>query len=148
MLIMDMNIVDPYESIGFHCSLTYRAFARVLEKRLKETGISPSQFFVLSHLMALGPMPQGELAAYLSTSPEAVVKTIDRLEHDGWVVRTPSPEDRRIKQVFLTKKAKAIWKDLNNLARSVIDQAHQGISEEDLSKLKQLLSKVRKNLEK
>jgi MarR family transcriptional regulator for hemolysin len=143
-----MDTVDPYESIGFHCSLTYRAFSRALENRLQGLGIRPSQFFALSHLMALGPMPQGELAAYLSTSSVAVVKIIDRLERDGWVVRTPSPEDRRVKHVFLTEKAKTIWKDLTILARSVIDQAHQGISDKEITKLKRLLGKIRKNLEK
>ncbi len=142
-----MDIVDPYESIGFHCSLTYRSFARALESRLQETGIGPAQFFALSHLMALGPIPQGELAAYLSTSSVAIVKMIDRMERDGWVRREPSSEDRRIKLVFLTMKAKAIWKELTVHARSVIDQAHQGISKKEIDTLKQLLGKVRQNLE-
>ncbi len=141
-----MDTVDPYESIGFHCSLTYRSFARALENRLQETGIKPSQFFALSHLMALGAIPQGELAAHLSTSAVSVVKLIDRMERDGWVERKPSSEDRRVKLVFLTPKAKSIWKDLTVHARSVIEQAHRGISEKDLAKIKRILSKIRKNL--
>lgn len=141
-----MDTVDPYESIGFHCSLTYRSFARVLENRLHETGIKPSQFFALSHLIALGAMPQGELAAYLSTSSVTVVKLIDRMERDGWVVRKPSAEDRRVKQVFLTKKAEAQWKDLTVIARSVIEQAHQGITKKEINTIKKILNKIRNNL--
>lgn len=142
-----METVDPYESIGFHCSLTYRAFARALENRLDKTGIKPSQFFALSHLMALGPMPQAELAAYLATSSVAVVKLIDRLERDGWVVRKPSPDDRRVKQVYLTGKAKTIWNDMTGHARSIIEQAHQGLTEEEIDMVKKILGNIRKNLE-
>jgi MarR family transcriptional regulator for hemolysin len=96
--------------------------------------------------MALGAMPQGELAAHLSTSSVSVVKLIDRMERDGWVVRKPSSEDRRVKLVFLTTKAKSIWKDLTAHARAVIEQAHRGISEKELSKVKKILSRIRKNL--
>jgi MarR family transcriptional regulator, transcriptional regulator for hemolysin len=142
-----MDFVDPYESIGFHCSLTYRAFARALENRLHKSGIKPAQFFALSHLMALGDMPQGELAGYLSTSAVSVVKLIDRMERDGWVVRKQSTEDRRVKNVSLTEKAKAVWKELTVHARSVIEQAHGGISEEEIERTKNILSKIRKNLE-
>ncbi len=141
-----MKTVDPYESIGFHCSLTYRAFAQVLEKRLHETGIRPSQFFALSHLIALGAMPQSELAAHLSTSSVTVVKLIDRMERDGWVVRKPNLEDRRVKMVSLTKKAEEKWEDLAVDARSVIDQAHKGITKKEINTVKNILSKIRSNL--
>ena len=141
-----MDTVDPYESIGFHCSLTYRAFASLLENRLNETGIKPSQFFALSHLTALGPMPQNELAGYLSTSSVTVVKLIDRLERDGWVVRKPRIEDRRVKEIHLTKKAKDQWKDLAVIARSVIEQAHIGVTKNELNTVKAILKQIRNNL--
>ena len=142
-----MDDIDPNESIGFRCSMTYKSFARNLEKRLLGTGISPTQFFALSHLTALGPMPQIELAGYLSTSAVSVVKLIDRLERDGWVVRRPSPEDRRANQVFLTKKARAIWRELTTHARSVLDQAYRGISEQEIETIKKSLQKIRQNLD-
>ncbi len=142
-----MEFVDPYESIGFHCSLTYRAFARALGLRLHSSGIKPSQFFALSHLVALGPIPQGELAAYLSTSAVSVVKLIDRMERDGWVMRKQNALDRRIKEVSLTEKAKALWKELAVHARSVIDQAHRNISRKEIEELKDVLRRIRNNLE-
>lgn len=141
-----MDSVDPYESIGFHCSLTYRAFAKVLEDRLHGMGIKPSQFLALSHLTALGPMSQGELASFLSSSSVTVVKLIDRMERDGWVVRKQSEEDRRIKLLYLTRKANKQWRDLTAIARSVIQQAHKGITEDEIDTLKKLLKKIRNNL--
>lgn len=138
---------DPNESVGFHCSLTYRAFVRVLEKRLDGTGISPAQFIALAHLTVFGDMPQAELAAHLSTSPVTVVKLIDRMERDGWVERRPSTRDRRVKQVIPTSKAETVWDELTEYARGVVEQAYRGIPEKDIDRLKETLSKIRKNLE-
>lgn len=142
-----MTGFDPYKSIGFHCTLTLRSFTRSLEKRLRNTGISPAQFIALAHLTALGAMPQAELAAHLSTSPVSVVKLIDRMERDGWVERQPSANDRRIKQVVPTAQAAAIWSELTAHAQALIEQAYRGISEEELDTLKVTLRKIRENLE-
>ena len=61
-----MPRLDPYESLGFHCGLTFKAFISSVEKRLKGTGVSPAQFLALAHLIALGPLSQTELVDRLS----------------------------------------------------------------------------------
>ena len=142
-----MTGFDPYESIGFHCTLTLRSFTRALETRLHKTGISPAQFIALAHLTALGTMPQKELAAHLSTSPVSVVKLIDRMERDGWVERQPSTEDRRIKHVVPTAKAAAVWSELAAHARALVEQAYRGISKKEIDTLKKTLRQIRENLE-
>ena len=142
-----MDIFNPNESVGFHCSITYRSFARALEGRLHTTGVSPVQFIALAHLMALGTMPQAELAAHLSISPVSVVKLIDRMERDGWVERRPSSKDRRVKLVVPTSQAKAIWNELTVHARAIVKQAHAGISQKEIEMLKMTLRKIRNNLE-
>ena len=48
--------LDPYESLGFHCGLTFKAFVGALEGKLKGTGVSPAQF--VAHLVAPGPLTQ------------------------------------------------------------------------------------------
>jgi MarR family transcriptional regulator for hemolysin len=141
-----MNGFDPNESIGFHCSLTYRAFVKALEKRLQNTGISPVQFIALAYLNAFGIMPQMELASYLSTTPVSIVKLIDRMERDGWVERHPSAKDRRVKQVIPTEKAKSIWSSLTVQARSVVEQAYVGIPKEEIDRTKSTLHQIRMNL--
>jgi MarR family transcriptional regulator for hemolysin len=142
-----MTGFDAWESIGFHCSLTYRSFVRAFEKRLHKTGITPAQFFALSHLTALGPMPQAELAAYLTTSPVSVVRLIDRMERDGWVKRKADTVDRRVKLVVPTAQAEAIWNELTDLMRVFLEHAYRGISEEELEGVKITLRRIRDNLE-
>lgn len=49
----------------------------------------------ISQLRVYGPMPMSELAARISLSRAAVTSLIDRLEHDGWVLRQSDEHDRR-----------------------------------------------------
>ncbi len=141
-----MTKFDPNESIGFHCSLTYRAFVRALEKRLRNTEISPAQFIALAHLTALGAMPQAELAGYLSTSPVSVVRLIDRMERDGWVERKPSAEDRRVNLVVPTARTEAIWGELSDHAKELVEHAYRGINKKELESVKKTLRRIRDNL--
>lgn len=142
-----MSGFDPRESVGFHCSITYRAFERALEKTLSGTEISPVQFIALAHLTVFGAMPQAELAAHLSTSPVSVVKLIDRMERDGWVKRQTSPEDRRVKMIVPTDKASLQWHELTEYAQAIVEQAYKGIPKKEIDALKKTLRRIRENLE-
>ena len=142
-----MTGFDPHESIGFHCSITYRSFTRALEKRLDTTGVSAAQFIALAHLMAFGVMSQAELATHLSVSPVSALKLIDRMERDGWLKRHPSSEDRRVNQLVPTSKAEEKWDDLTVHARSLLKQAYRGIAKKEMDQAKRTLRRIRENLE-
>ncbi len=82
-----MERLDPQESLGFHCSLTVKAFMSALERKLKAMGVSKAQFLALEHLIASGPLSQSELAERLSITPATGVRLVDRMERDGLVKR-------------------------------------------------------------
>ena len=86
---------NPYESLGFHCNLTLKAFVAALEGRLKGTRLSPAQFLALAHLTALGPLSQSALSNLLSITHATTVRLVDRMGRDGWVTRQPDPDDGR-----------------------------------------------------
>ena len=69
-----MTGFDPYESIGFHCSLTLKAMTGELEKRLHKIGISPAQHIAVGTLECLrshAPDGTGGLSVYLTLSPSS-----------------------------------------------------------------------------
>jgi len=141
-----MPQVDPHESLGFHCSLTFRAFLRAVEKRLRGTGVSPAQYLTLAYLTALGPLSQAELVDRLSITAATGVRLIDRMERDGWVKRQASPEDGRIKLVTPTKRAAEVWEEVSKAGRGVLDQAYKGIHPAEIETVKRVLERVRRNL--
>jgi len=137
---------DPYESLGFHCSLTRKAFLGALETRLKGTGVSPAQFIALGQLIALGPMTQSQLAVILLVTPATGVRLIDRMERDGLITRQPDPADGRIKRLVATEKTIKIWKTVSQIGGGVLKRAYQGIHPSEIETVKRVLAQVRRNL--
>ena len=141
-----MQRLDPHESLGYHCSLTIKAFMSALEKKLKGLGVSKAQFLALEHLIASGPLSQSELAERLAITPATGVRLVDRMERDGWVTRRPGPADGRVKLVVPTKLITTLWPDASRAGRELLDQAYQGIQPEEIDTVKRVLKTVRKNL--
>jgi MarR family transcriptional regulator for hemolysin len=138
--------LDPYESLGFHCNLTLKAFLAALEDRLKGTGVSPAQFMALAHLAALGALSQSSLSSLLSITPATTVRLVDRMERDGWVTRQPDESDGRVNLVAPTVKATKVWEEISQTARAMLDQAYRGIHPAEIETVKRVLERVRRNL--
>ncbi len=141
-----MPRLDPYESIGFLCNLTFKAFVSVLEHKLRGTNVSRAQFLALAHLTALGPLSQRQLSSLLSIAPATAVRLVDRMERDGWVTRQPDPDDRRVKRVVPSDRAAEVWAEVSQSGRATLEQAYQGISREDIETVKRILERLRHNL--
>lgn len=138
--------LDPYQSLGFHCSLTYKTFVNALNRLLKGTAVSPAQFVTLAHLIALGPISQAELANRLAITAATTVGLIDRMERDEWVIRKIDSNDSRVKLVILTKKAVRVWAKMSHIARDILKQAYKDIPPYEIERVMRVLAKVRKNL--
>lgn len=141
-----MPPLDPYESLGFHCNLTLKAFIAALEIKLEGTGVSPVQHMALAHLTALGALSQAELADRLSITPATAVRLVDRMERDGWVVRQSNPNDGRIKHVVMTERAAEVWESISRAARELLHQAYRGVHPAEIETVKRVLERVRRNL--
>lgn len=141
-----MTHLDPYESLGFHCNLTVKAFLCAWEGKLKGTGVRPAQLVALAQLIASGPLSQSELVERLSITPATGVRLVDRMERDRWVIRRPDPKDGRVKLVTPTEQAVAVWEKLSRTGRKVLDQAYRGIPPAEIETVKRVLEQVRRNL--
>jgi len=137
---------NPYESLGFHCNLTLKAFVGSLEGKLKGTGVSQAQFRALAHLVALGPLPLSELADRLSITAATAVRLVDRMERDGWVTRKADLEDGRVKRIELTNEATAVWAKVSSAGRELLSEAYKDIPADEIEAVKNILERVRRNL--
>lgn len=77
-----------------------------------EDDLTLSQFGVLEALMHLGPMCQRELGVKILKSSGNVTMVVDNLEKRGLVARRRSVEDRRVTEVDLTAKGRALIKGI------------------------------------
>ena len=87
-------------SAGYLTNWAARLFARALEKRLVGGNSGPMPvFFALQDGRA---MTQKALAQLAAVEQPTMANTLNRMERDGLIVRTPDPNDRRSALVSLT----------------------------------------------
>lgn len=92
-----------------------RRFLRFSERAAQVSGITPQQHQLL--LGVAGYTGRGwatisELAEFLQERHNAVVGLVERAERRGLVRKEPSPRDRRVVQVRLTRRGEAALKKL------------------------------------
>ena len=77
------------------------------EAAFDDAGLSLPRAGVLRALSS-GPASMGDLADSLHCGRSNMTSMVDRLERDGWVVREPDPEDRRISLVRITQEGRDV----------------------------------------
>ncbi len=106
-------------------------------------GLTESQFGVIEALGHLGPMKVGELCAKNLSSGGNMTVVVDNLERDGLVERLRCEDDRRAYIVQLTAKGKTLFDDIFVMhAKFVTGLVFSALSDEEISKLSELLKKL------
>lgn len=103
-------------------------------------------FDVLSSLQRLGGSARpSEVADDLRLVRSSLSRRLDRLEEEGWVerVRPANPDDHRAVVVTLTRRGRALWREMNvTYRRAVQTHISSQLSDGDVSDLRRILSSV------
>lgn len=93
---------------------------------LNEYGLTFSRYEALALLSFTrsGSMAMARMGERLQVHPTSVTSTIDRLERDGHVERTPHPEDRRATLATLTSQGR----DVLDAATGVLEEIDWGFA--------------------
>jgi DNA-binding MarR family transcriptional regulator len=130
------------ESLGYLINRAARAFANRLAAELRAFDIGIGQWAVLLHLWGNDGMTQAQLARRVAIEQPTMVRTIDRMERDGLVTRTPDPSDRRATRITLTERGWNLRDDLVPLAARVNAQATEALTAKEVATLRRLLAKL------
>ncbi len=105
-----------------------------------------SWFEVLAALQASGgSLRVGELCETLRDLPSSLSRRLDRLEEEGFVIRTATatPDDKRAVTVTLTRDGRAEWRDANVTYRRMVQQHFANVlSDTDIAALQRIFSKL------
>src|ERR1700751_5003648 len=89
---------------------------------LRRVGLHPGQELVMMYLWELGPQRQTDLIRLLDSDAATMTRTIRRLEHAGFVRRSPIPDDKRAFLIEPTAAGRAlrlqvtqIWNQLEEI---------------------------------
>ncbi|AOY02075.1 MarR family winged helix-turn-helix transcriptional regulator [Jeongeupia sp. USM3] len=99
----------------------------VLEERDQLAAINLSQNSrILEMMYRVGPMTQSTLGQILNFEKSWISRMVDQLVAEGWVERTPNPQDRRSNILVLTAAGQTHAKDIGTMfdkhARDVLDR--------------------------
>jgi MarR family transcriptional regulator, 2-MHQ and catechol-resistance regulon repressor len=79
-----------------------------LSAKLVPTGLTTPQFGILEAIYYLGPMCQKALAEKLLRSGGNITVVVDNLEKRGWARRKRQADDKRMVQIHLTPRGRAL----------------------------------------
>jgi DNA-binding MarR family transcriptional regulator len=127
---------------------TYAAYFTAVSSRYEELGLSHARFNMLRwlHHAKDHRLTMTELGAHLEASVPNVIRMVQALENDGWVVRVPSEADRRVMFVELTGEGHARFRALLPQAIAIWEEVQSGLSSDEQAMLSHILAKLRVSL--
>lgn len=72
------------------------AVHRGAQAAVEDLGVTVTQLGMAVHLDELGPLSASDLARGFRITPQSVTTALSRLEHIGWITRTPHPVHGRV----------------------------------------------------
>ncbi|ASQ45635.1 MarR family winged helix-turn-helix transcriptional regulator [Legionella clemsonensis] len=114
---------------------------------LKPYAITHAYTFFLLELFKQDGLTQAQMCKLIGIEQPTAVRTLDRMERDGFIYRKPSENDRRISLIYLTQKALDVKKAMNRCATDLNALALSGFSKEEKEQFNQFIKRMNTNLE-
>lgn len=140
------------EASGFVNALSQALAAanRYLVACLHEEGLTelvPSHGDILVHLFAHEAVPMQDLAHAIHRDPSTVTALVKKLAGAGYVTTAKSTVDRRVTEVTLTEKGRALQKSFEAISQRLAAVQMRGIDPADLENAQRTIDAVRRNFE-
>src|SRR6476620_12414976 len=124
-----------------------QAITRYALANLEETGLGLSDFAVLEALLHKGPLPVNVIGPKVNLTPGSISVAVDRLLAKGFVSRTESSEDRRIRIVALTPRGKGVITPVFRAHAATMEKVFAGFSRDELQDLEEQLKRIGRQAE-
>lgn len=138
--------VDLNRQLGFLLKDTSGRYTRRFEERAHALSLTLPQCRALLHLENNEGVSQKRLSDLTELDPMTLVRILDRMEADGWVLRRFDPADRRAHTLWLTPKSKPVLEHISHVIAETRAETLHGLSNDERAKLVELLERVHTNL--
>ena len=110
-------------------------------------GVTQTQFLVLLAVHSYGRCSMGMLARNMRVRMPTATGIVDRLVRDGFVRRSPCPEDRRQVFVELTPKGDSFIRQFQEVVRRRWEDVLKILGPGELNAFFQVITKLREKLQ-
>lgn len=112
---------------------------------LKPYGITDAYTYFLMELYQQEGLTQSEMHKQIGIEQPTAVKTLDRMERDGLIIRVRSISDRRVITIHLTQKGINLQPIIKECAEKLNQQAFHTFQDKEKKILGYLLKKLHGN---
>jgi DNA-binding MarR family transcriptional regulator len=132
---------QPVAAIG----RVQRVLRRRIDERLERFGVTGVQFGLLSLVAQSDGIAQTSLQQQMAIEGATLTQLLQRLERDGWLIRTFDRVDRRKQRVWLTDRGRGLLPAIADEVAQHRREVQQGFSDEELFTLGRLLARLEEN---
>ncbi|WP_449546638.1 MarR family winged helix-turn-helix transcriptional regulator [Lelliottia amnigena] len=133
--------------MGMRMAMIVRQWRAVIDDAIHDTGLTQSSWTVMMQLEQLGEnVSVSELAEVQGIELPPLMRTLTQLEKQGYLLRTTSPYDKRIRLLTLTPEGKAVLKTLTRVIEEFQTRVSQNIAPEHLDIFSATLNQIACNL--
>jgi MarR family transcriptional regulator, 2-MHQ and catechol-resistance regulon repressor len=137
------------DASGVHVWLVFmKAFQALVPHAagsIERTKLGDSDFRVLEALLHKGPLPVNTIGPKVWLTPGSISVAVDRLVKKGLVARKERSQDRRVRQVELTAKGRALIVRGFREHGAAMEKAMRILSKKERLTLQRLLKKLGKD---
>jgi DNA-binding MarR family transcriptional regulator len=119
----------------------------LLDMGAREYGMGFARGRVLWALSESGPVLMRALSQALGISPRTVTGLVDSLEADGWVTRSPHPDDRRATIISITPAAEVALAGLRDNYEGLAHDLIGDLPPADLERCWSVISTIEQRLD-
>ena len=123
-----------------------RSFARALQMRLAEHSVSYGHWSFLRILWESEGLTQRQLSGQAGVMEPTTFSALNAMERLGYVVRRPSPTNRKEVHVYLTRRGRGLKNKLVPLAEEVNEVALREVATADIAATRRTLLAFIENL--
>lgn len=106
--------------LGRLLSAAARSVERDWDERLRAIGLPHAALIAVDILIHTGPTGADTIARTARVQPQTMSRTLERMERDGLVERSPHPDDRRRRLVTVTDRGRRAWETARHIEREVL----------------------------
>ena len=128
------------------CGEIGRLMGRRLRERTEKAGMNDSYRPFIHTLAERDDLTQLELSKLTHLTAPTVSVTLQKMEQNGLLTRTPDPQDMRQIRVRLTEKGRELHSIVVGIVEETENSVLNGVTPEEQEQLKMLLNKMRDNL--
>ena len=139
---MSVDPDRPPRSVGFLISQLGFVSSQGFHKALEPLGIDPRDWTLLRHVAQSEGQSQQALAGRLGLPPSGMVALVDRMEDAGLLERRPSPDDRRIRALYMTPRGRTTLQRATEVAIAYEEELCSGLGSDEREQLIDLLQKL------